>query len=391
MANKIKCEWCGNVYDTEKFENCPKCGGTNSSVNISEPHKILNTTIKRQDRKPLSKGVKTLLILAGLFIGLPLVLFIIMVIVETFIILGGSKGDNLYVYDEEGNISEENYLEDSYSGNKSLFGSYDDNYIYHTYYVESDEVIETSTGGRFRVPYFAIDIYSSGNYVSSSFSPYVYIQVLDKDYYNHEIEMYVERNGTKIRLNDTNSYSFSNSNITSLNDILKNQGELTFYATCSSKAEDLENIDTLIIDVDGEEYRFSLKYLREKTDDYRQLSKDYIISEKIKFGDNTMFIDTIRMESNNFKKSNLDLIITTDIKDNSYKDVRFFLEDAIGIKYEVFFDSYNYDKNLSCFNDLLKASYHTDSRRIYGVAYGREIVPKKLIVIIDDETYSFDI
>lgn len=38
MSNKIKCEWCGCVYDVDKFSSCPKCGGTNNE--IVEPKKF---------------------------------------------------------------------------------------------------------------------------------------------------------------------------------------------------------------------------------------------------------------------------------------------------------------------------------------------------------------
>lgn len=384
MSNKIKCEWCGCVYDVDKFSSCPKCGGTNNE--IVEPKKIQYTSVKNTNtnnsKTNLSNGGKILIIILSILFGLPVLSFIILVIIGMFVI----PNEKDYTYENDDTFLENSYdyTNDSYSDYQPIFG---ENEVYDNYYVNYDKPIELPTGGKLAVPFISIYSYKwKDDYVSSSFSPYITMQILESDYNSHDIEFYLVRDGVKIRVADED-YAFNNSNINSLNDIFKGKKELVFYGKCSAKAENFEKITKLIVSIDGKEYEYDLSYQKDKRVSYYDINKDYIISEKINLGDgNTINIDSVQIQSSSNSYTYMDLNLSTTINKSLDEKVRFFLEDSTGKKYEMFIDYAS--GNVSSFDDLLKLSY---SGRIYSKYYWKEITPTKFDVEIGTNSYSFDI
>lgn len=393
MANKIKCEWCGNIYDLDKHDTCPRCGGVNSSINTINENKKDTTipsqnTIKRETEKKMNPVLKVILIIIGcIFLFNFIIFFAALALFGT-----NNKVEERYYdygYDDLNyDYSKDDSL-DNHNDNSDAWDAFGENYTYHTYYVENNGFVKTDDGGEFYIPFIYIDQYhTKSDYVSSSFPVNTFFQITKNDYANHSIELYLIKDGKEQRIS-SDSYSFSGAtNVSSFDDLLKGKAEIKFYGKCNDMAENFDKITGLVVYVDDDKYEFSLDYYKEKPSKYIEDAVNYTISDKINFGENNLYIDNIKFNYYSYYKNDFSIGLKSVIKDNKNSELMFYVEDINGDIYPLFFNDL-YSAKYSNYDDLLKLSAEQDN--VYCVAYGKNIVPAKIHTFIDGEEYISNI
>lgn len=338
MSNKVKCEWCGHFYDTEKYESCPKCGGVNTSESsqISENNNFKNIKVSQKEKQNL----KIPKIIIFLFIAI----FIFPVILISFLSFIDNFGYSSYI-------------------NKA-----------HIYYTD-EKPIEVGNSK------FYISAISIEEYDYWMVNPYVDMYIEESDYNPHSIDMYLLNGDMKYRL-ITDNYSFnSDSSISSIHDALKAKGHLRIYTKCDIEENaSLSNFDKLIIGIDGEEFEIPLRY-SEGYFGSDSKDKNYSISGKVSFGEgNTLYVDGMYTYSSSYSvETDVDLYLETNINDYNSESLEIFLEDDENNLYRLYLEpKYN---DIDSINKILKTNL--SNKRINFYSFAKDVDFKSLHIIID--------
>lgn len=398
---RIKCEWCGHYYDLDKNESCPKCGG-----NISQ-NMIIDTPPPKKNASPI------ICIFAGIGIILTFLLIVglisddgndegnnISTNVNTNIVVneksdlkccdfcydilneqeGWYDGISYWVCTECGTEIFDDELIDTYT-ETLLSNSTLEKYYTDDYFIEHDDA-------KFYIPYVSYTDYNHAymDYVSAE----VCLEIEQSDYNQHSIDFYLVSNDKKYRIVFDN-ISFYDSNVKSVNDILKTSGNETFFGSAELGNDYYDGMfDSLLVSIDDKEYKIPLRYTS-SIEDYDYFDNNYSLSEKINFGNqNALYIDGLNIYSS-FGKTDFSFNIQTSIENISDNDVCFEVEDMNGFRYRLYENSYFCsENNILCLEDVF--SFKTNnSFSISLVSYIDFDNFKSIVITINGEEHFINL
>lgn len=378
---KIKCEWCGSIYDSFQNDKCPFCGGSNEKEEV-ENNPVYKKELKSYQTTDGSvnngqkNGIKTFVIVCGGFILLSGVLSLFSKSnTETYSV---TERESVSNYDQYNDVTV-NEKEDSSSDSNQDGSSYESTEsVLHTFYTS-----ESIQMGKSIVEIPCISFEDSWSYKNDRVYATFYINIKNEDMDEHSIDFYLAKNNKKYRLL---ADSFNSNDVKSLNEILKYSTVSKIYGSITAEENfDFSSFDSLLIEFDENEYTIPIRYKQNiKGKDYAE--KKYSISEKIKYGGNNLFyVNSIEFNASKYSAiTNVSLSVSNDIKSYDNHSLTLFIENNDGQQYKLYCDTY-FSYSVSDINDLVCSKLRNDGEKCYLTYYTNELDPVALIVNIDGD------
>lgn len=372
---KIKCEWCGSVYDSAQNDKCPFCGGTNvkEEVDNNPVHKkevksyqTTNNSVKKRQKK----GIQNFVIVYGGFILFSVILSL----------LGKSNTERESVSDyyQHNDVTVNNKEDSSGDSNQDISSYESTESVLHTFYTS-----ESVQMGKSTVEIPCISFEDSWSYKHDKVYATFYINIKNEDMDGHNIDFYLAKNNKKYRLL---ADSFNSNNVKSLNEILKYPTVSKIYGSVTAEDNfDFSSFDSLLIEFDDDEYTIPITY-KPNIKGKVYAEKKYSISEKIKYGDNNLFyVNSIELDASQYSAvTNVSLSVSNDIKNYDNHSLTLFIENSDGQQYKLYCDTY-FSYSVTDINDLVCSKLGNDGESCYLTYYTNELDPVALIVDIDGE------